>query len=97
MAMWHSRVCATSKWWIFSKMARGDEGFGKNKLYQRVIYWNNTLIDFLAQKIKVPHVRLRLRIWGWLEVKIYTSILKGISEACHVACQNLARNQRWET
>jgi hypothetical protein len=77
MAMRHSRVCATSKWWIFSKMAQGDEAFGKNKLYQRVIYWNNTLTDFLAGKIKVPHVRLRLRVWGWLEVKIIYKYPKG--------------------
>ncbi len=65
MAMWHLRVCATSKWWIFSTMAQGDEALSKNKLYRRVIYWNNTLIDFLAGKIKVPHVRLRVLGVTW--------------------------------
>ncbi len=65
MAMWHLRVWATSKWWIFSPMAQGDRAFSKNKLDWRVIYWNKTLIDFLARKIKVPHVRLRVLGVTW--------------------------------
>jgi hypothetical protein len=68
-------------------MAQGDEAFSKNK-----IYWNDTLIDCLVGGDQGPTCKVK-GFGGDLKEKIYTSILKGISQA-NVACQNLARNQQ---